>query len=143
MRVWTRVGVVLLALLVFSTVSALARQGVVGTYVKTLTADDLKAVNGVPPDRLVGRWTLVLNADGTFSVRQGETERVKGTFAQRGDEVTFSDASGEFACVGGDAPDGVYRVHQEGTSLSFEKVKDDECQGRVVALTTKPFESSK
>jgi hypothetical protein len=116
-----------------------------GTYAVTLSADDVKIPAGaqIPPGSMVGTWSITFGPDRTYSVKQDDTEHVAGKYTMNGDEVQFNDASGDYACKGGDAPEGVYRVKTEGATLTFTKVKDDECPGRVATLTPKPFTALK
>ena len=93
----------------------------------------------IPPGSIVGTWSITFGRDRTYSVKHDNTEHVAGKYTMNGDEVQFNDASGDYACKGGDASEGVYRVKTEGVTLTFTKVKDDECPGRVATLTPKPF----
>ena len=114
-----------------------------GTYSSTLTADDVKGVTVVRGDQLVGKWTLVFNSDGTYEVRLNDVTHVKGTFTLKDDELTLTDKTGDFACVEGDNPQGVYKITRSALMLTFEKVKDETCPGRASAMTLKPFTSAK
>jgi hypothetical protein len=134
------------ALLVAAAITLLAvpgtaQQDLSGTYSATLSADDVKLPAGaqIPSTAVVGIWSITFGPDSTYSVKQDDVEHVTGKYTMDGDEIQFNDASGDFACKGGDAPEGVYRLKTEGATLTFTKVKDDECPGRVATLTPKPF----
>jgi hypothetical protein len=132
-RIVAGLALVALASLVLSAQTTLA-----GAYTMTVAVADLKGVPGPQAEKLAGTWTVSFAADGTYTVRQGETEHVQGTYTVTGDEVTMNDTHGDFACVG-DELEGVYRVRREGQTLTLTKVKDDSCQGRAVILTAKAF----
>jgi hypothetical protein len=99
----------------------------------------VKIVNGL---QLVGTWTLVFKENGTFEVKLNGVPHVKGTFTLTADELTLTDKTGDFACVEGKDPQGVYKITRAAGTLTFDKVKDDACPGRAMALTLKPYESS-
>jgi hypothetical protein len=126
-------------------VSLGAAQNPSGTYAVTLSTDDVKIQAGaqISPESIVGTWSITFGADRTYSVKHDDVEHVTGKYTMNGDEIRFNDASGDYACMGGNAPEGVYRVKTEGATLMFTKVKDDECPGRVATLTPKPFTALK
>jgi hypothetical protein len=120
----------------------LAQSGIAGVYTMTLSPADLKGVNGPPAEKMAGTWIVTFTADGTYSVRQNNTDHVKGTYTSEGDEVTMTDTEGDFACKG-DELYGVYRFQRDSHSLRLTKIKDDECAGRAAVLTLKPFSETK
>jgi hypothetical protein len=136
-----RPAVMVAAAITLLAVPAAAQQDLSGTYAVTLSPDDVKIPAGaqIPPGAMVGTWSITFGADRTYSVKQDDVEHVTGKYTMNGDEIQFDDASGDFACKGGDAPEGVYRLKTEGATLTFTKVKDDDCPGRVATLTPKPF----
>jgi hypothetical protein len=136
-----RPAVLVAAAITLLAVPAAAQQDLSGTYAVTLSPDDVKIPAGaqIPPGAMVGTWSITFGADRTYSVKQDDVEHVTGKYTMNGDEIHFNDASGDFACKGGDAPEGVYRLRTEGATLTFTKVKDDDCPGRVATLTPKPF----
>jgi hypothetical protein len=127
-----------LALVALASIVLGAQSTIAGAYSTTVTVSDLKGVPGPQAEKMAGTWTVAFADDGTYTVRQGDTEHVQGKYTIDGDEVTMNDAHGDFACVG-DELEGVYRVRRDGTMLTLTKVKDDSCQGRVVILTAKAF----
>jgi hypothetical protein len=141
-----QIRLVLLAILfVLACAGPGAAQDLSGTYAVTLSPDDVKIPAGaqIPPAAMVGTWSITFGADRTYSVKHDDVEHVTGKYTMNGDEIQFNDASGDYACKGGNAPEGVYRAKTEGATLTFTKVKDDECPGRVVTLTPKPFTAVK
>lgn len=131
-----------LALVALASVVLSAQTSLPGAYSATVAVSDLKGVPGPQAEKMAGTWTVAFAADGTYTVRQGETEHVQGKYRIAGDEITMNDAHGDFACVG-DELEGVYRVRREGTMLTLTKVRDDSCQGRAVILSAKAFVESK
>jgi hypothetical protein len=114
----------------------------IGSYSSTLTSADLKVPAGLPVDQMAGTWTVTFTADGRYTVKQNDAGHVSGTYVRKGDEVTLTDASGEFACTKGDDPSGVYRVAMAGGAVTFTKVKDASCPGRAAVLTAKAFQAA-
>ena len=127
-----------LALVALASIVLGAQATLAGAYTATVAVSDLKGVPGQQAEKMAGTWTVAFAADGTYTVRQGETEHVQGKYAIDDDEITMNDAHGDFACVG-DELEGVYRVRREGSMLTLTKVRDDGCQGRAVILTAKAF----
>jgi hypothetical protein len=118
-----------------------AAQSLNGTYSVTLAPDDVKIPDGgqIPPDAIVGTWSVTFTSDHTYRVTHEGKEHVTGKYTIEGDEIAFTDLDGDYACKGGDSPGGMYRVKMNGDMVTFTKVKDDECPGRVATMTPKPF----
>ena len=127
-----------LALVALASIVLSAQATLAGAYTATVAVSDLKGVPGPQAEKMAGTWTVAFAADGTYTVRQGDTEHVQGKYTIDGDQVTMNDAHGDFACVG-DELEGIYRVRREGAMLTLTKVRDDSCQGRAVILTAKAF----
>jgi hypothetical protein len=123
--------------------SSWAQSPLVGTYSVTIASGDVKAVPAQMAAQVTGQWVVRFTADGRYEVLQNGRARVTGTFTQSEGQVTLNDDGGDLACKGGDAPEGIYKVSRAGSSLTFTKVKDEECQGRVATLTAKPFHVTK
>jgi hypothetical protein len=145
MRLMFRFAVLIAAATAVLEMPATAQLALRGTYDVTLSAGDVKvpAAAQIPPDAMVGTWSVAFGADHTYSVTHDGKEHVTGKYTMNGDEIVFNDINGDYACKGGDAPEGVYRIKLEGDTLTFTKVKDDECPGRVAAMTPKPFTAVK
>ncbi len=124
-----------------STIAALAMQASLsGTYSSIIEAADVTQLKDVPADQFVGKWTLTFAEDGTYTVQHQGVEHIKGTFALKGETLTLTDRSGDYACLEGDAPAvGEYRLKHDGKLLIFTAVKDAACPGRAAALTLKPY----
>ena len=131
----------LAVIVVLSFAGSAASQDLNGTYEVTLAAGDVKIPDGtqIPPDAMVGTWSVAFGPDHTYSVKHDGKEHVTGKYTMNGDEIAFNDIEGDYACKGGDPPKGVYHVKVDGDTLTFTKIKDDECPGRVAAMTPKPF----
>jgi hypothetical protein len=114
-----------------------------GSYTTTLTTADLKAPPNMPVEKMTGTWTVTFTADGHYTVKQNDAGHVSGTYVRKGDEVTLTDSSGEFACTEGDDPSGVYRVTMTGGAVTFTMVKDAACPGRAAVLTAKSFQAAR
>jgi hypothetical protein len=111
---------------------------ITGTYVVTLGASDLRVTPGPMVAQLAGKWSVTFAADGSYTVRKDGADRVNGKYTMAGDEVTLMDIRGDLACVG-DGLEGVYNVKRVKNVVTFTKVKDTSCPGRVAALTSRPF----
>lgn len=116
-----------------------AQHPLTGSFEVTLASGDVKAVPAAMAPKMVGKWVVRFAAGGRYEVLQNGSPHVKGTFAQAGDQITLMDDDGDFACKGGDAPEGIYKVTLAQSMLTLTKVKDEECPGRVATLTARPF----
>ena len=84
-----------------------------------------------------GQDTVRFDSDGHFHVAAGKDNSVEGTYTASGDEITFTDVSGNMACVGKTAI-GQYKWTYADNALTFNKVKDD-CNDRSGDLTAQPW----
>ena len=133
----TALGVLTLVVFPAGVLRAQSRP-ITGTYVVTLGAGDLRVTPGPIAARLAGKWSVTFGADGSYTVRKDGTDRVSGKYVMAGDEVTLTDIRGDFACIG-DGLEGVYNVKHVKNIVTFTKVKDTSCPGRVAALSSRPF----
>jgi hypothetical protein len=121
---------------------ARAQHSIVGSYAVTFATGTVKAVPAPVAAQLAGEWVVRFTSEGRYEVLQNGRTHVTGTFVESGTRLTLHDESGDLACVGS-GRDGIYRVVHSGNSLTFVRVKDSACPGRVMALTTKPFHLEK
>ena len=77
---------------------------------------------------LIAAATAVLEMPATAQLA------LNGTY-----DVTLSAGDVKIPAAAQIPPEGVYHVKLEGDTLTFTKVTDDECPGRVAAMTPKPF----
>jgi hypothetical protein len=106
-----------------------------GTYSTTIVAADLPA--GASADMqsgLVGMWELVVDRPGHAVARYNGQQVVETQFEVQGNQVTFSNDTGQYAC---NTP-GSYTWETTAAGLRFTKVNDP-CDGRAVALTVHPW----
>jgi len=76
--------------------------------------------------------TLSFDGNGHFRGSQKDAVKVEGDYAVSGDQMTFTDSSGPWACPAKQI--GTYRWKTEGDTLTFSKVSDA-CKDRVGSLT--------
>jgi len=81
-----------------------------------------------------GMFTITFNSDGSHSVSADDKIVVKGTYNVEQDQLILTDKEGEYAC---DGP-GKYKWKYDGKALALSKV-EDECEGRMAALTGQPL----
>jgi hypothetical protein len=84
-----------------------------------------------------GQDTVRFEADGHFKVTAGKDNSVAGTYKTQGDEITFTDVSGNMACDK-KMVTGKYKWSYAGNAITFTKV-DDECTDRSGDLTAQPW----
>jgi hypothetical protein len=115
----------------------LSAQQYAGTYTTTIGDGD------VPPDQkaAVGMWEVMLGDENEFTASQNGDVKVRGTYAISGDQMSFSDSDGEFACAK-DQASGTYQPTLNEGTLTF-KVVDDKCSGRRIILTSHPLVKKK
>ena len=99
----------------------------------------MRAIKGTYTTTLDGeRWTTKFEEKGTFTVTRGGNLAVEGTYKVMHNEVEMTDESGPIACTG-DYRTGRYKWKLEGKQLTFIE-SEDECEGRMEALTTNPWD---
>src|SRR5690242_18088222 len=72
--------------------------------------------------------TLNFDGNGHFRGSQKDAVKVEGDYAVSGDQMTFTDTSGPWACP--PKQSGTYRWKSDGDTLTFSKVSDA-CKDRV------------
>ncbi|HJU07843.1 MAG TPA: hypothetical protein VJ727_05105 [Rhodanobacteraceae bacterium] len=77
-------------------------------------------------------FTLAFDSNGHFRGSQKDAVKVEGDYAVSGNQVTFTDTSGPWACPAKQT--GTYRWESNGDTLTFSKVSDA-CKDRVNSLT--------
>lgn len=77
-------------------------------------------------------FTLAFDGNGHFRVSHKTTVGVEGDYSVSGDQLTFKDASGPWACPKDQG--GTYQWDAKGGTLSLKKVSDS-CNDRVTDLT--------
>jgi hypothetical protein len=111
--------------------------GLLGTYTVTLSERDFPAT---APQALrkesVGTWALAFQPDNRLVVTHNGRRVVEGPYQVRGNEVTF--ATGETGAYACNTP-ATYTWQLGNGQLTFNPVGQDTCQGRVLAITSRPF----
>jgi hypothetical protein len=137
--VLTAFAVITLALAVFpASVKADAPEFPAGTYVATITADDVAQFPLEFQGLLIGNWQIVYRPDGTFTVENLTIGlSADGTYVAAPSLVIFGHEAGALACKYGD---GVFQWAFNGNTLTFTAVSDTtNCMGRKAVLVTHPW----
>jgi len=106
-----------------------------GTYTTTIADADVPA--SAPADmrsQIVGAWEIVMDGSGHAMVRFGGRQVVDAPYTVSGNEITFTEDTGEFAC----RSSARYTWQASGGQLRFTKVEDS-CDGRAMVLTAHPL----
>ena len=77
-------------------------------------------------------FALSFDSNGHFRGTQKDAVKVEGDYAASGNQVTFTDTSGPWACPAKQI--GIYRWKSDGDMLTLNKVTDA-CKDRVNSLT--------
>lgn len=109
---------------------------VTGEYTVTLATADLPATM---PDsmrqQITGTWVLALHDGGHAVVTQNGREVVQAPYVVSGSQFTLTaDDTGPYACKS----EGRYTWQMSDDRMTFTRVQD-ECEGRVAVLTTRPL----
>ena len=88
-----------------------------------------------------GGVILSFGGDGAYRVTQNDHAMVSGAYRSKGDRLTLTDVSGQFACPS-DKAKGTYAWRLDGTALTLTKV-DDACEDRSSDLTGHPWMQKK
>ena len=111
--------------------------GILGDYMVTLSETDLPAT--VPQQTRsgsAGTWGLAFHQGNHFVVTHNGKQVVEGPYRVSGNQITFSTGeSGPSAC---NTP-ATYTWQISNDQLTFTPVGQDACQGRVLAITSRPF----
>ncbi len=84
------------------------------------------------------QFTLSFDGNGHFHGSLKGVVKVEGDYTVSGDQLQFTDKSGEWACTRPGEQTGTYRWKSEGDTLTFGKV-NDACRDRVGSLTPQPW----
>lgn len=104
----------------------------VGTYTTTVAESDVPAsVSADIRAAIIGAWEITFGSNGHAMVMFNGRHVVDSPFTVSGDEITFTQDSGDYACNS----TARYRWHATATELHFTKI-EDACDGRPVALTS-------
>jgi hypothetical protein len=111
--------------------------GILGDYTATLSESDLSATAPQEARRgAVGTWGLAFHQGNHFVVTHNGRQVVEGPYEVRGNQIVFATGeSGPYAC---NAP-ATYTWRVSNGQLTFTPVGQDTCQGRVLAITSRPF----
>ncbi len=111
--------------------------GILGDYTLTLAASDFPA--STPQEmrsRGAGTWGFAFHTGNHFVVSHNGQQVAQGPYQVSGNQVTFGTGeSGPYAC---NVP-AAYSWRLSNGQLTFTLVGTDACDGRVLALTTRPF----
>jgi len=109
--------------------------GLVGDYTVTLAETDFAAT--VPDAERRGTaaaWDIAFHQGNHLVVTHNGKEVLQGTYQVNGNQITFGEDTGPYACR---AP-GTYTWQMNNGLVTFTRVQDA-CQGRVLALTSRPL----
>lgn len=106
-----------------------------GVYSVTLADSDIPtSVLSGPRGSLVGRWEMTVDGASHAVIRYNGQEVVEMPFQLQGNQVTFAEGNGRYACPG----PGRYTWEATAASVRFTRVEDP-CTGRVAALTARAW----
>jgi hypothetical protein len=125
-------------------VNARADYGVfpTGTYTTTITLADVEKY-GLPspyPEILAGDWEMIFNEDGSFEVRNLDTEQSgQGVYFTNHAVFIFGKDSGELGCYS--PAYAVYKWSASGNMLTLTAASEgsDRCWGRYLVSTSHPL----
>ena len=106
-----------------------------GTYTTTIVEADIPA--GASADMrtgIVGNWEIIVHGPTHAVVRVNGREVVSAPFELQGNQITFQEDSGEYACHAV----GRYSWAMSGSTLRYTRIEDS-CDGRYVVLTAHPW----
>jgi hypothetical protein len=108
----------------------------VGVYTCTIAASEVLDEYAY----IAGTSRLTFRPDATWNLILNGESVVDGRFSISGNRISITDVSGYHSCshVGPAYATGTYTWSVDGTALSFAVVSDN-CTGRTVGMTTKPF----
>jgi hypothetical protein len=114
-----------------------AGPGIMGDYTLTLTEADVPAsASAEMRSGMPGRWGLAFHGGNHFVVTHNGSEVVQGSYRVEGDRIMFSTGeTGPYACN----VEATYTWRVSNGQLTFTPVGSDACEGRVLALTTRPY----
>lgn len=114
-----------------------ASPGLLGDYTATLSASDFPA--SAPAEmrsQASGVWRLAFHPGNHFVVSHNGSEVVQGHYRLDGNRIMFSTGeTGPYAC---NTP-ATYTWNVSNGQLTLSLVGSDECQGRIMAITSRPF----
>ena len=106
-----------------------------GVYASTLADADLPAsITGDMRTGMVGNWEIAIDRPGHALVRYNGQQVVEAPFEVQGNQITFSNDTGQYACQ----TTGRYTWAMSGSELRFTRIEDP-CDGRAAALTVHPW----
>ena len=107
-----------------------------GTYATVFSDAGLQEAG--LPSSLAGDWDITLDHDRSrFTIVKDGEVVVEGRHNVEEDQVVFTDERGSLACSIGEAT-GTYNWALDRNELTLTLVEDD-CSGRKMILTTRPF----
>jgi uncharacterized cupin superfamily protein len=106
-----------------------------GTYeTRIRRADGKGRLTSTPVDSMVGNWTLTFDEKGHVTVVHGKAKIAEADMQlQPGQRVYFD---GKDTGEGGCKTPATYRYTVRGKQLTFRNIGRDECDGRLVVLTS-------
>jgi hypothetical protein len=110
-----------------------------GTYITTITYEDVAYLPVVFQELLMGEWQIIFYEDGSFEVSNQTTGKsTQGNYVVNPAVVAFPGGkpTDELSCRGA----GVYKWTETGGYLTLSAV-NDVCGGRYIVFTSHPLES--
>lgn len=114
-----------------------AAAGLLGDYTVTLSESDFPPTTPAQTrNASVGTWAIAFHPGNHFVVMHNGRQVLEGPYQVSGNQVMFSTGeSGPYAC---NTPV-TYTWRVSGDQLTFTPVGQDACQGRALAITTRPL----
>jgi hypothetical protein len=117
---------------------AAPQAGILGNYSTTIAAADMPSA--APQDvreQLAGTWGLAFHGGNHFVVTHQGGEVVQGNYQVEGNRIMFAmGETGQYAC---NTPATYTWGMNASGQLTFALVGTDECDGRIMVLTARPF----
>jgi hypothetical protein len=106
-----------------------------GNYRATLQASDFPSAPEQMRTQVAGAWEVQFHEGNHFVAMQNGRQVVQGPYQISGNRIMFSSGeTGPFACN----TNATYTWQTNNGQTTFTRVNDD-CAGRVLALTSRPF----
>ncbi len=116
-------------------VTAMPAAGIMGDYTVTLAESDFATtVADSVRKGTAGTWAIAFHQGNHLVVTHNGREVVQGAYQVNGNQITFGEDTGPYAC----RTPGTYTWQMSGNQVTFTRVQDT-CEGRVLALTSRPL----
>jgi len=143
MRKQTKIVVVSAAislLLIASVGFALGSAPNAGTYISSITLEDIPAsISTEARAMFIGEWTITLAEDRRYRIAKNGQALLEGHFVSSAEQIKFTDEAGDLACTQSSGMrSGSYEWSYQNHKLTFIPVTDN-CEGRRFVLGIHPW----